>query len=268
MQIMDLVSSNRYKVEEKTKFLSRCIDGRYKDKLKDQNSKIKTESNTAELPALAIPGADAGELALIFATANVYGFKVDEEKVLKSLIEIVGGEKNFSFHSDHHGDPKIPASGCGHLKQMNFDLKSYNLEKEQMVFIRKSLSTLKKKGTEEIILEGEHLEGAVLQVKGRYGIYPRYFLEIEGGSTEVQVFVFHSTLVNQRHRMLVSTLLKNKAVKLSSGCDDEYLYEVLSETTENHLFETAKRLASGLPIYLVEFAEDGNFIIKEMGKII
>jgi len=278
-QVRELIIKNRYRVDDMTKFLSRCIDGRYQNKLKTQNSKVKTttqNSKTAEtnLPALAFPGGDVGEMALIMATANSYGFEVDGEKVYKTLNEVIGGEENFGFHTDRHampagrqGDAKA-ASGCGHWKQINLDPKAYSLEKAQIDFIQKKLNGLKKnKKIDEIILEGEHLEGAILLVRGNWGILPRYKIETDGGSQETQVFIYHQSLVDERHQTLCSAWLRQKAVKLYNGCDQDYLYEALSEMAENHLMETAKRLAKGLPIYAIVFEDDGEFEIKEMGTV-
>ncbi len=254
-QIEELIWNNRYRVNPKTKFLSRCIDGRYENQIK------------SNLPALAFPGGDVGELALIYATANNFGLGVDREKVVKTIIEVVGGIKNFGLHSDHHGDSKITASGCGHWKQINLDPLAYNLKKTQIDFVQKKLKELKKNGANEIILEGEHLEGAVVFIKGNFGIYPRYILELSRGKIETEIFVYHQTLVDERHRALAAALLANRAVKLYPGCDEDYLYQALSEMVENHLMETAKRLAKGLPIYSVKFDNEGSFEMEEMGKV-
>lgn len=252
-QIADLVYKNNYPVKEENKFISRCIDGRY--------------PNDKNLPALAFPGADAGELALIFATANDYGFEIDDKLVFKSLVEVVGGEKNLSFHTDSHAEENKVLAGCGHIKQMSLFLEDYKINKEQLLFIKRKFTQLEKKGVKQIILHGEHLEAAVIIVKGDYGLYPQYLVETDEGRANVAIFVYQQSLVDERHRVLVSTLLKNNAVKLCPGCDEDYLYQVMSEMVENHLMETAKRLASGLPIYQVEFDNEGNFEIKEMGYV-
>lgn len=253
-QIHELVSSNRYPVNPHTKFFSRCIDGRY--------------LNTPNLQPLAIPGADAGELAIILATANAYGFTVYEDKVVEALLATVGGVKNFCFHTDQHADQSLPAGGCGHLKQMKLDPPAYQMEPKQFDFIISKLSALKQKGAQEDILEGEHMEGAVIIVSGDYSLYPRFELQTtNGGAPLVEVFVFHQSLVNDRHRILAQNLIDKDAVKLFPGCDAEYLYEVLSDTTDNHLFETAKRLAKDLPLFGVNFQNDGAFKVVEMEKI-
>lgn len=259
-QVTDLIGANKYKIEEGQKSLSRCVDGRYPTSLKFRGA-------SENLPPLALPGADAGELALIFAAANIYGFEIDEEKVFASLLEVVEGAKNFNFHSDQHGDPKTPASGCGHIKQMTLDPKAYNLEEKQVVSLKKFLSQAKKQGAKETVLEGKHLEGAVLQLRGDFSLYPRYSIQANEGKSEIQVFIYQADLVNPRHRVWAQQLEKSKAVKLFPGCDGEYLYQVLSEVTENHLFETLRRLAKGLPIFQVDFNADGSFKVEELGKV-
>jgi hypothetical protein len=245
----ELVQANRYKVEEGKNFLSRCIDGRYKN---DEN-----------LPPQAFPGGDLGELALILATARSYGFEIDREKTLKTLIDLIGGEKNFGFHSDRHGDHDLLASGCGHFKQIKLDPTAYSLETEDLDFIKQKLEHVKKKGAKEIILEGDHMEGAILMVRGHWSVMTGYNLETEVGTRLVQVFVYSQTLTDEKHRKLSKQLLKNKAVKFELGEDEEYLYNALSDMAENHLMETAKRLAPDKLIYQVDFEEDGSFdIIK------
>ncbi|KKQ23541.1 MAG: hypothetical protein US40_C0013G0026 [Candidatus Roizmanbacteria bacterium GW2011_GWC2_37_13] len=246
--VNELVMENRYEIDPKTKFISRCIDGRY--------------TNDKDLPALAFPGADVGELALVFATSNSYGFDLDFPKSLKVFIDVVGGADNFRSHTDSHADPKIPAGGCGHFKQFNLDPKAYFLESSQIETIKKNLNIGK-----SITLQGEHLEGAVLLVKGSWGIYPQYQLETDNGKKLGEVFIYHQTLVDERHRELAKLLVKNKTVTFKNGEDEEWLYNAFSEMSENHLMETARRLAKGLPIYSVVFKDDGSFKVEQQGMV-
>lgn len=252
-QVYELVTKNKYKIKKGSKFLSRCVDGRY----------LTSDS----LPPLAIPGADAGQLGLIFAAANSYGFEVDQEKAFKVLVDVVGGESNFNFHTDEHGDQKIPASGCGHLKQQNLDPEAYNLNEAQLNFIKKILIRVKQKGAIETVLEGDHQEGAVLQIQGDYSLSPQAIIDTFEGKSNAQVFIFQSSLTNQRNKLIAKKLIAESAVKLFPGCDEEYLYTALTEVTENHVFETLKRLANGLPIFEVNFDKDGTFKIKELGNV-
>jgi len=259
-QVDCLVRENRYKVSEKTKFLSRCIDGRYP-------TSLKLRGVNQNLSPLAIPGADVGELAVIFAAGNNFGFEIDAEKAFQSLVKIIGGVKNFQLHSDHHADKNIIAGGCGHWKQINLDPEAYSIKKDQIDFIAKKLIEVKRAGAKEIILEGEHLEGAVVLVVGNYSIFSRCFIETNKQEAPAEVFVYHKTLVNERHRVLASTLLKNKAVKLYEKQDEDYLYHAFCEIADSHLFETAKRLAKGLPIYQINFDNNDNFSLKEIGLV-
>ena len=252
-QIQVLVGKNRYAVNPDKKLLSRCIDGRY---LNDKN-----------LPALAFPGGDLGELALLAATGNAYGFEVDMKKALKTIVEVIGGVENFGIHTDHHGDPKKKASGCGHWKQMKLDPATYGLEQKNIDEIQKLIDGPRIKKANVITLDGDHLEGAVLMIKGGWGIWPRHKFNLNNGIYEAQVFVYHQSLVDERHRALCSAWLRQKAVKPYEGCDEDYLYQVLSEMAENHLMETAKRLAKGLPIYQVSFQNDGLFSLDEIGVV-
>ena len=247
-QIQLLVKENRYQVDEKNKFFSRCIDGRYK--------------NNSKLPALALPGGDLGDLALIIACSNDFGLEIDYEKVFQSLIKVIGGIKNFSYHTDsHHGGLAL---GCDHFGQMLKDFVAYNLQKKDIQFLEEKLRFLKKEGVLPTVLEGNHDEGAILIIKGNFGIFPRFIIETDEGKKEVSVFVYQQTLVDKRHRVLVKKLIEDKAVKLFDNLDEEYLYEVLSEEGEIHLLETLNRLAYDLPLFEVIFDNRGRFSLKSL----
>lgn len=261
-QVYELVQTNRYKVNDNSKFFSRCIDGRYEDKLKVKNEKLTSEQEI-DLPPLAIAGADAGELALLFVCANSYGFEIDYEKAYQSLVDVVGGEKNLNFHTDHHAKHGLIIGGCGHIKQMTLDPKAYNITTNQIQTIKQHLTKAKQQGAKETILEGDHIERAVLLVTGNWSVKTRYL----SGDALLEVFVHHQSLIDQRHRAIIKKLIENNAVKLLDGQDEEYLYEALSSQTEDHLMETAKKLAKGLPIFLVSFSPDGSFKLKEMEKV-
>jgi len=134
-------------------------------------------------------------------------------------------------------------------------------------FIKEKLNQVKKNGADEVVLHGDHLEGAVLLIKGDWGVFPQYRLDTDHGTHTVQVFVYHSSLVDERNRLLAKKLIENKAVKLYKGCDEVWLYDALSDMSEEHLMETARRLAKGLAIYSVEFNEEGDYELKEMGVV-
>lgn len=251
-QMTDLVLENTYTA--KNGLLSRCIDGRY--------------DNSDDLPALAIPGADAGELGAIFAMANTFGYALDMQKALDALVEVVGGVKNIRFHTDLHAEAGKILAGCGHIKQEGLDTESYNLTKEQLEFIKSSFDVLKKQGAQEEMLHGDHQESAALFIKGPYGVMPQFALGREDGGRNVQIFVFHRTLADLRHRLLAKKLIETKAIDLSVGLDEEAVFLALSDTMEDQLMETVKRLALGLPIFEVAFlGGEKEFKLEDMGFV-
>lgn len=250
-QVNEFIRGNRYKVDEENKFLSRCIDGRY--------------GNSNDLSPLAIAGADAGQLSLIFAAANIFGFEVDREKVCESLVEVVGGEKNLRMHTDNHSQGLM--GGCGYIQQVKTNPKGYNLEKEDVDFVSQKMEEAKKNGAQEAVLEGEHLEGAVVLVRGDWSLKTRHFFETTQGKVLSQIFIFQETLVNERHKVLVKKLLEKKALDTLKKDDKDYLYMILSETSEAHLFETIRKLAKGLTIFEVKFDESGDFDLKHLGEV-
>lgn len=251
-QISKLVLDNKYKIDPQTQFFSRCIDDRYQDDIK--------------LSPLALPGADAGQLAIIMATGNSYGLEIDENKTFEVLVRVLGGIKNLHFHTDSRNETD-PLGGCGYFNQIKKDPLIYNLEEEQVNFIHGKANSAAIQGATDDVLEGDHLVGAILQIRGNWNIFPCYAIETVDGVRRIEFFNLHQTLIDKRHRVLAKELVDEGAVRLYQGCDHEYFYQALCETTEKHFFETARRLASGLPIYSVEFKDNGSYDIDEQGRL-
>ena len=252
-QINDLVYDNKYKIDQSKKFLSHCIDGCY--------------ANEETLNPLSIAGADAGQLAILYATANVYAFEIDEKKALDTFLEIIGGPKNFFLHSTVEANSSLPAAGCAHMIHVRSDSKAYSLEKEQLDILDTQLSSLQKKGAQQSVIQADSQEAAVLQVQGEWGVYPQVHISTAQGTMPIQIYVFQKTLTDQRHRELAKKLIENKAVKLFDNLDAEYLYEVMSSVAEDHILETTTRLAKNLPIYEVIFKNDGSFVVEDRGFV-
>jgi hypothetical protein len=255
-QLYQVVQANRYPIDKINLNLSRCIDGRYQ--------------NVVGLSPLTIPGGDIGQLAIIFAAANNFGFSVDQEKVFETLIEFFQGEKNFHFHTDDHSDEKILAGGCGYFKLIKQEPEKFFLTNKEIDFIEDKLAKLVKDGVKPTVLHGHHDEAAVVMIKGNEGILPRFKIEttVDGETKKIagSVFVFHQTLFKDRQKKLAEMLLTKKAIDLFPGLDEEYLTFTLVETGETHLFEALNQLAKGLPIFQVIFKQNFRFSITEMGK--
>lgn len=285
-EVQRLVSQNCYQVDKKYWFLSRCIDGRYnshsaidsvagfrpvsaREKLRAAGSpstratyRGKTQGEKPE--PLAKPGADIGDLMIVFAANREYGLEIKKEKIFKAVLETVGGFENFRFHTDDHNlnsKSEILNSflGCGHFKQAYQDSAAYSLSKEEIKAINKFLTEAKKKGAKGEVLQGEHLEGAVLIVKGdHWSIAPQLMLNNE----VIEAFIYQKTLDDKRRRILAKHLLPY--VKAPFSVDEEYLYQIMSQVADNQLLETVSRLAKDLPVYEVAFEEDGGFEIKQL----
>jgi len=243
------VSSTKYQVENP--LISRCIDGRY------------TPAET--LPILGFPGADPGQLGVIFAALHTNGIEGDHTKIVEAVSKVVGGKDKLHQHTDSHADQTVTLGGCGHIKQASTDPEAYSLTNEDIGFIKEVFTPLRKQN--ETVLHGDHQEGAVLLLKGGWGVAPQATIQTQDGRKAVQVFVFHSTYATKRNKIIAQQLVDSGAVTLPRGTDVEYIERALHEETENHLMETAKRLAKGLPIYEVSFDERGDFVIKELGTV-
>ena len=146
--------------------------------------------------------------------------------------------------------------------------EDYQLTEEEINFVKEKSAEAIKKGAIEVILEGDHQEAAAVFIRGNYGIYPQGIVKTDSGNEiPVQIFIYHQSLVNERHRELAKKLIENKAVELPEGTGGEYLYEALSDTSDVHLLETVKRLAKGLPIYQITFEDGGGFKIEDLGIV-
>jgi hypothetical protein len=255
-QLYQVVQSNRYPFDKLNLNLSRCIDDRYQ--------------NMVGLPPLTIPGGDIGQLAIIFAAANNFGFAVDKEKVFEILIDFLQGEKNFHFHTDNHSDERILAGGCSYFKLVKQEPEKFFVTNKEIDFIEDKLAKLVKNGVKQTVLNGHHNEAAAVLIKGSEGILPRFEIETttDGEVRKItsSIFVFHQTLFKDRQKKLAEMLLAQKAIDLFPGLDEEYLTFTLVETGETHLFEALNQLAKGLPLFQVIFKQNFRFSITEMGK--
>lgn len=232
---------------------SRCIDGRYE--------------NNADLAAMSFPGADAGEVLMVFSAANEYGFEINRDKVFSVLAKMAGGMQNLQFHTDEHAQTDEPMKGCGYMGQARLSPKDYGLTPEDVAFVDAAFAKAKQEGARQTVLKGDHAEGVVFLVRGDYGIVPQTDIVVDNRRHHVQAFTYHQTLADRRHRLFAKELIEAKAVDLLSNLDESYLYEVFADVAETQLMETLKRLAKGLPIYEVVFDKDGLFELMDMGLV-
>lgn len=129
-----------------------------------------------------------------------------------------------------------------------------------------SVNGEKLKSVSKLKLKKNHYS-AVVFCFGNYNIKDRYEVEGSQGKNIINILVIQKSLQDFRLKEISRKLIKDEIVELFPGCDEEYLYEVLTETAENILFEKIKEADPKLPVYNVNFSENGEFKILEMGRV-
>ncbi len=241
-QVYEIVKENQYSICE-PKLLGRCFLGEFK--------------NTSDLPALSLPGGDLGELAILLSTAQNYGFEIDLNKAADELFQLTGGNKHLISES-----AKNELKTCPYFRHIFEDAASYNLDPASLESLLKILKSFVPEF--EIPAQRRYIhEHAFLIFESSQGLYPQYSFETMEGSLESRILVLHKTLVDERHKLLAQKLIDNKCVQLYDNLDCDYLYEVLSETTEVHMYETVRFIDPKLPIYSVKINEKQDISIEQ-----
>lgn len=227
-ELHDAVVMHRYTIDTKTEFQADASD-------------LFRDNHSA---ALYIPGGDIGDMAIFLAAAHNYGFEIDKGALWNILMSYQSPEL------DH-------ISKSPHLHEIIDNNKAFQLDDSDCRFIE-SLIPHKGHRVENV------LNGAAILMKGQFTLPSCMEIVANTQRKNIYPFIFHYSLINKRHKDTVKKLLEENALKLFPGQDEEYLYEVISDMTDNHLFESIKRLIPTLPIYLVSFEENGNFSIETL----
>lgn len=218
-EVRDFIINNSYPVTT-NRVMSRCIDGRYPD---DES-----------LPALAIPGADIGQVVMIFDALNQMkdqNIQIDPENVFNALIEVVGGVENIRFHTDSHGKEEGVGAGCGYFARVKKDPSHFGVTPEQVALIEEKFSDFLKNGATEVELQGDHEEKGALIINGDKGVYPKG-----------EFFVFHKTYVEQRNKKIAETLFKGRQI-VAHGFLDR-----LNKASQAHVLKIKSLLTIDKPI--------------------
>lgn len=246
-QIVRHISEGQYEIDENTRMLGRCFVGRYE--------------NTPQLPAISMPGGDIGNLAILYAAANIYGFQIDYDKALNIFLDLIGGVQNFSLHTEVR-DQSHSLDGCDHTSFLKNNTDLYDLTNEQIKILEAQLAFVTNKHAQTKVLSDRKSEEAVVIVTGSKALYPQYHFMSESGTVSGNIYIFHRTFIEQRNREFIKKLLEYSAIQFNIYMNEEYLLEALTEVSENHFFETIKKLPSHIPLYAVEFGEQNNFIVE------
>jgi hypothetical protein len=242
-KLTEFIEANKFEVTP-TNLLGRCVDGRW-----------DAVDQSKPYPAIAKPGADAGDLMIGFAALNKLGITELElpKIVLPSVMSVVGGPERFFFHTDNHADQGVPGLGCGHLRLARENPETYGLHQSQMDLIFKTLEELLELGAKQEVLDGDHSEQAVVVVESsRYGLKPM----MQSDGHLFQAFVYQSIMDQERLTRLVQALYQK--INPMYGVSLDAVRTTIAETAQQQLHQTVNALAKGLPQYVVTFDPIGK----------
>ncbi len=218
------------------------------------------------LPYLYFPGGVLGFLTQLFSTANSYGFSVDYQKSMKVLIDFFGKK----WYSNKLEDKKliqkkIKKNNCFYFQLLSKNPQLFHINEKDLDFINQQLNSFLPSDNNQ--LKDNTTIIGVLIISGNYTVYPYFIQQTDVGEKRLKLLIYQQNQVNQVLKEFSQKLIKDKAVTLYPGCDEEYLYQVFLEESENHFFESFKNIATGLPIFKIDFKKDGRFKIEDLGKV-
>lgn len=220
----------------------RCVDGRY------------YFDNPDEFPVVSKPGGTAGDLMIAFGALNLLGLSLPGDRVLQAVLEVVGGPEKFCFHTDSHAESAHSGCGrgCGHLKFALENPEAYKLSADQINFIFNQLEPLLKQSAQQVVLQGDHAESAVVIVDSEeYGLKPMWQHE---GILD-QVFVYQKTL-HTRQLDKLARKLQEALAEQGDAVEESDIRLSLDQAFAFQIGATLSRIAKGLPIYSVSLAAD------------
>lgn len=243
-QVEELISENFYDFSG-NKYQSRCFSGHYE--------------NTTDLPALALPGGDIGELCVSLAASIEYGFECNLKKTAEIIknIAVKGRSKSFQ-HSMLHA-----AEECRYLHLLSENPEIYSLENGSVDHLFGTLEQSELVPKTEKKDQESTKENACIVFEGEKGILPQYVFSSAQQEISARVFIYHKSLVDERRKIIAKELYENNAVDLYEGLNDEYLYEVMSELGDSHLFETINKIDNKLPIYSASLTTSGKLKVEK-----
>ncbi len=242
-QIEELISENQYTFTGNTNE-SRCFSGHF--------------DNSNNLPALALPGGDIGELAVLYSASLVYGFEVNLLQSAKVIEDIVGTSKNSMYQ---HSSLNC-AEECRYLHLLSESPEIYSIKKDSATDLFSTIEQSRIGSKTSSGFKELYRESACVIVEGNVGILPQYMFETYEQKINARIFIYHKTFVDQRRHKISQALIKTKAVKLYKGLSEEYLYEVISEIGDAHIIETVSKIDSKIPIYSAVITPTGAIKIE------
>lgn len=239
------VSKNRFEVPVDERFIARCIDGRY--------------PHANGVAPLAYPGADVGQMLVVMAAAQTYGFGVTAHAVFDVLKKLEGGVGRIHDHTDELHTASYCA-GCGHVQLVRKYPDLYGLTPASCDEVLDVFSHM----VHPDVLQGVHHEQAVivLSESERWSVYSQ--------DDSLSVFIVHKALIDARHRALAKIMVGSGILTVPTSqnkMDEETMYEYLSAVFDDHLIATTAHLAHGLPQFIAKFTDGGEVVISDGGVV-
>ncbi len=246
-EVFRLVAENLYRPDPTLLHAVRCIDSDYEP--------------DSQLAPISYPGGDFGILGLIYASGQAYGFEIDHSRVFEILLGISGGVEQFSCcqASDENGDTDI-STYLPFASNVDFDDEIITILKQQYETVRSS-STM----VHSSYHQGS--EGAIVTVKGPYAVAPFVQLADENGRlVPMRVYCLQKTFLSDHIRTIADRFTEEGVVTLYPGCDQEYLYEVLSEMVDTCFYSSLQTEFKIIPIFTVEITDDASITVTEVSS--
>lgn len=226
-------------------YQSVCIDWRY-------------PSRDFEV-GVSIPGADLGDLAVLIAFFNSQKFDIPKQDILDCMLEVIGGIRKFSFHTDDHHLKKDYKNSsvddciwCWHLLCELKQPRDYNLTEDDTNFLVNVLEWLEKLWSRNEVLYGKHLEEAVLIINSeKYSVYHSF---LDNNQELRQFFVFTPDTIKLRHSFFIEKFFQKWLI--TWNYNKNKIIRNLNQMVQSHLQKTASILAKDKPIYNIYFDED------------
>ncbi len=240
-QVLEFASQAKFVITPEN-LLSRCVDGRYQD--------------MENFPAVAKPGGDAGDVLVAAGAINQLELDLPMSDIIESVAEVVGGLNKFCFHTDKHAqhDNQPAGMGCGHIKLAKNNAQKYLVNQDQVDYLFEQLPEIINQGGHQVVLEGDHKESAVVVVSSDlFSIRPL----LQTGSGLQEVFVYQQS-IHQKQLERLSKVLQEKLAGHGIVSEQVDIAKALDDVFAVQLKNTLEALASGLPVYIVNFDQQGN----------
>jgi len=161
--------------------------------------------------------------------------------------------------------------GCGHLKLMLQHGHDYGVRPGLVRAVLRSIYRRYFDGHPAVsftVLDGGHGEEAVVQIKVPEPVRSSALVPmVTPHRLGTQVFVQHPQVADFVRVTEVKVLLKEAPWLIRLDVTQPLILARMRELADKQLDQTLRRLAAGLPIYVVDFAPDRTYAVHKVGAV-